>query len=75
MFDGIMPADVLKSGRGPRMSDDDELFETESELGWFARSGRLIFDWGIAAVLALRDFGPSGFGVLLSCQKMRQAGS
>ena len=36
MFDGIMPADVLKSGRGPRMSDDDELLETESELGWFA---------------------------------------
>ncbi|MEC8277700.1 MAG: hypothetical protein VX026_08290 [Myxococcota bacterium] len=38
------------------MSDDDDLFENEIERGWLARGGRLIFDWGIAALLAIFGF-------------------
>ena len=56
MSEGTTPVDALMNGRGPKMSDDDDLFENEIERGWLARGGRLIFDWGIAALLAIFGF-------------------
>ena len=38
------------------MSLDDELLDEEIERPWYIRSGRLLWDWGIAAILAFLGF-------------------
>ena len=38
------------------MSSEDELLEEETTRAWYLRFGRLVFDWGIAAVLAIFGF-------------------